>query len=250
VTERAKREIERLIDECSEDEKRAIFEYLKARVPQKQHPLETEWGISGDVILSAIARSSDLTRRGVRGVIAEAVFESHILPFASEWRSLTFTGDESYDFLLANEADPPRQIRIQVKLQRMAAHEPMSAQKGNRLYPPDQFTVEVQKTRGGTDPSTNESTRPYHFGEFDILAVSMHPSTHEWSRFMFTLGDWLVARRDDARLIEEFQPVPRTPTDCWTDRLSTCIEWFLRGEKRRIFDLEAAALVHNAGKKQ
>ena len=32
---------------------------------------------------------------------------------------------------------------------------------------------------------TGLATRPYRFGEFDILAVSMHPSTNDWNRFMY-----------------------------------------------------------------
>ncbi len=39
------------------------------------HPLESEWDINAETILSAIRRSSDLTLRGIRGIIAEATFE-------------------------------------------------------------------------------------------------------------------------------------------------------------------------------
>lgn len=38
------------------------------------------------------------------------------------------------------------------------------------------FMTETQKTRTGTDGEENQ-TRPYRYGEFDILAVSMQPST-------------------------------------------------------------------------
>ena len=63
----------------------------------------------------------------------------------------------------------------------------MRSSAANRHYPQDMYVVEVQKTRGGFDPQTNEDTRPYRFGEFDILAVITHPSTHDWNRFLFTL---------------------------------------------------------------
>ncbi len=66
-----------LIDECSEEDRRALKLYLRNLLP---HPLESEWGIDADTILSAINRSSDLTKRGVRGIIAEAVFVNEIVP--------------------------------------------------------------------------------------------------------------------------------------------------------------------------
>ncbi len=109
--------IKQLIEQCSEAEKLAIFEYLRARLPQ--HPLEREWGITSDIILTAIARSSDLTQRGVRGVIAEAVFEAQTLPRLRGWNATGFTGDLPYDFLIEDNSKPPKKIRIQVKLQRM-----------------------------------------------------------------------------------------------------------------------------------
>ena len=81
--------------------------------------------------------------------------------------------------------------------------------------------VEVQKTRGGFDPQTNEDTRPYRFGEFDILAVNMHPSTREWNRFLYTISDWMIPRHPNIALIEIFQPVPSVANDVWTDSLAT-----------------------------
>lgn len=234
----ATEQIKQLLEQCSEAERRAVLNYLRARLPQ--HPLEREWGLSADVILSAIARSSDLTLRGVRGVIAEAVFEAEVLPSLENWQPQPLVGDFSYDFLIAKQEMPDTKVRIQVKLQRSKDHRPMLARQGNKLFPEGMYTVEVQKTRGGIDPTTRESTRPYHFGEFDILAVNMHPSTQNWSRFMFTVSNWLVARPEALDLIAKFQPVPQAPTEFWTDRLETCIGWFLSGEKKRLFDIEAA----------
>lgn len=40
------------------------------------------------------------------------------------------------------------------------------------------YVVETPRTRGGKDLTSGEDTRPYRYGEFDILAVSMHPSTN------------------------------------------------------------------------
>ena len=104
------------------------------------------------------------------------------------------------------------------------------------------FVVEVQKTRGGIDLQTNEDTRPYRFGEFDILAVNMHPSTRDWQRFLFTLSRWLLPRNPDANLVEIFQPVPSAPNVAWTDSLQTCLGWLAGGEDRRILDIDPELL--------
>jgi hypothetical protein len=78
-----------------------------------------------------------------------------------------------------------------------------------------------------------EKTRPYHFGDFNILAVSLHPSTGDWERFVFTVGNWLLPRAKEKNLVEIFQPVPITPD--WTDNLPQCIEWFLAGEQKQLY---------------
>lgn len=111
------------------------------------------------------------------------------------------------------------------------------------------YTVEVQKTRGGIDPTTKEDTRPYRFGEFDILAVNMQPSTRNWGSFMFTLSEWLVARPEKLKLIAKFQPVAQKPDEFWTDRLDTCVGWFLAGERKRLFDIKAALREYASRKK-
>jgi hypothetical protein len=109
--------------------------------------------------------------------------------------------------------------------------------EANRHYPQDLYVVEVQKTRGGFDPQTNEDTRPYHFGEFDVLAVNLHPSTRDWNRFLYTVSDWLIPRSPNAALIEIFQPVAQAPNDVWTDKLETCLDWFGAHESKRIFEI-------------
>jgi hypothetical protein len=78
-------------------------------------------------------------------------------------------------------------------------------------------------------------TRPYRFGDFDILAVNLHPATGSWERFAFTVGGWLLPRKTDPNLIEIFQPVPITPDEYWTDDLSRCIEWFQSGTQQRLY---------------
>lgn len=228
-------EIKQLLDQCTDDVLASVLDYLKARLPQ--HPLEKEWSVGSDVILSAISRSSDLTKRGVRGIIAEAIFERTVLPGLDGWEAVSFVDDRAYDFLICSKGAKANEVRIQVKLQRMRKQQAMLASEANRNYPNDMFVVEVQKTRGGIDLQTGEATRPYRFGEFDILAVNMHPSTRDWNRFLFTVSKWLIPRSENAALIQIFQPVARQPNAFWTDNLQTCLQWLAAGEQKRILDI-------------
>jgi hypothetical protein len=235
------------IDQCTDAEQKILLDYLKAKLPQ--HPLEREWGVNAEIILSAISRSSDLTKRGVRGIIAEAVFERQTLADLKAWEAVRFTDDRPYDFLIRSGGDNPIEARIQVKLQRMKTQRPMLASEANRHFPREMYVVEVQKTRGGIDLQTNEDTRPYRFGEFDILAVNMQPSTKDWHRFLFTLSRWLLPRNPDASLIEIFQPVPHSPNTAWTDNLETCLHWLNLGEQKRILDIDPEFLRRRSKRK-
>lgn len=232
--------IQRLLDDCTDSELISILDYIEARSPQ--HPLEREWGVGAEVILSAIARSSDLTKRGIRGIIAEAIFERAVLTSLVNWEAVPFLDDRPYDFLIRPERAKKPEIRIQVKLQRMKKQQPMWASEANRHFPKDMHIVEVQKTRGGLDVQTNENTRPYRFGEFDILAVNMHPSTRDWNKFLFTAANWLIPRAENPALIEIFQPVPPSPNEVWTDQLQTCVSWVIGAEQKRIFDIDPELL--------
>jgi hypothetical protein len=224
-----------LLERATDQEKAFVFAYLREHLPL--HPLEQEWNTTSDAILTAIARSTDLTLRGVRGILAEATFETSVLPAIERigWQAVKILGDQSYDFLIARDGT---QVRIQVKLQRKEKGVPMeySAKSTAKLTArPDGpiFVVEVQKTRGGE--KHGEKTRPYRFGDFDILAVNLHPVTGDWKRFAFTVGSWLLPRADDATLIETMQPVTVTPDDFWTDDLKVCIHWLFAGGPRRLY---------------
>ncbi len=187
-------------------------------------------------ILTAIARSADITLRGIRGILAEAIFEMRLLPplEGEGWQAIKVVGEQSYDFLLERLT---AQVRTQVKLQRKEKGVPKeyAAKPRAALECPSGtiHVVEVQKTRGGE--IGGKKTRPYRFGDFDILAVNLHPSTGHWERFAFTVGNWLLPRKDDATLIEIMQPVAVTPDAYWTDDLSCCIDWFLAGDPRRLY---------------
>lgn len=223
-----------LIGRASEEERRIVLNYLRERVPL--HPLEQSWGTTAEAILTAIARSSDLTQRGIRGILAEATFEESVLPQvqAVGWNAATILGDQAYDFLLARQAV---QVRIQVKLQRRQAGVPkefaMRSRASLKCPAGTMYVVEVQKTRSGE--KNGIKTRPYRFGEFDILAVNLHPSTGDWKRFIYTVGSWLLPRSADPELIEIFQPVPDRADEYWTDNLNQCIDWFIDDRKNSLY---------------
>src|SRR5580700_9896741 len=135
----------KLIERATEEEQRIIVAYLRERVPL--HTLETEWKTTAEEILTAIARSSDLTLRGIRGILAEAIFEKRLLSKVERkgWTAVKVVGDQSYDFLIERGKS---QVRIQVKLQRKEKGEPKeyAARSRARLRcPPGRiYVVEVQ----------------------------------------------------------------------------------------------------------
>ena len=172
-----------------------------------------------------------MTLRGIRGIIAEAAFAAKIVGTLEGWIDSTPTGNHAFDFLLT---DRDGAIRVQVKMQRQKAHRPMMASEGSRFLPSDVYVVETQRTRGGTDSTTGENTRPYKFDEFDILAVALQPSTGDWSNFLYTVNSWLIPRPEDQRLLLKYQPVPKGPNSNWTDHFLTCVSWFRSGANRRM----------------
>lgn len=141
--------------------------------------------------------------------------------------------DPPYDFLLDDGNGP---IKVHVKLQRSKANRPMMANEGYRRFSADRYVVETQRTRGGKTKEEAD-TRPYRFGEFDILVVAMQASTLDWDHFLYTVGDWLIPRRDNAHLLEKFQPVSRNPDQDWTEDFLTCVTWLRSGLKKTIAGL-------------
>jgi hypothetical protein len=212
------------IQNLSLEQKEIIFKELRKEIPI--HRLEEQWNITAEFVLEAISRSQDITKRGVRGIIAELCFSHYIMePLAAdkEWSVVELDGSLSYDFLIKNKAG--RELGIQVKNQRVV--------KGNPLYAtvaskkkfekfPEWWVAECQRTRNGTD-STGQKTRPYKFGEFDILAVCLHPSTTDWKQFMFIEGNKLFPRKDDKNLIDIMQPVSPYQQGDWYDNIVDCI---------------------------
>src|SRR5271157_5296381 len=107
--------VKALIESLGPPELQSLASYLRDKLPK--HPLEEKWRISYDLILDAIYRSQDIVQRGVRGVIAEAVFEAKVLPTIRGWHAVPVVGDLPYDFKIQGDSEK-REITIQVKLQR------------------------------------------------------------------------------------------------------------------------------------
>jgi len=215
-----KDELLKLLASCSREERLEIFRVLRNEIPI--HALEGQLNTKAEVILEAMARSSDLTMRGIRGIIAEAAFLVEVLQKLDGWKIGNIVGNAAYDFLLE---DAIGRVSIQVKMQRK--------KEGLPLVRSNKYVVETQKTRGGKD-AAGEDTRPYRFGEFDILAVSLHPATNDWRAFAYTVGTWLRPRPAAQHLLAVLQPIARTPNDDWTDNFETCIAWFRSGVRKTI----------------
>lgn len=209
----------------SPEDRRRVFENLRKEFPI--HELERQWNVSAEVVLEAIARATDLTQRGLRGVIAEATFGSAVVTplMAAGWKNSTPAGDIPFDYCIE---DATGAVRIQVKNQRIEKKVP-KLWKGNKSV----FVVETQKTRTGKDKK-GKATRPYRFGEFDILAVCLHPSTRNWESFVYTVGNWLLPRKGNKKLIAVYQPVDPGAAQDWTTDFQTAVSWYRAGRKRTI----------------
>ena len=221
---------------CDDTQRADLMKMLRSEFPT--HDIEREWNTSAEVILEALARSEPLTKRMFKGILAEAACKIEVIDKLDGWRDVTPTGGNfAYDFVV--ERDGVR-VTIQAKLQRKSKHEPMAYKiKGRRGHVSGFYVVETQKTRAG-NKKTGEKTRPYSFGEFDILAVSMEPATRDWSQFRFTVGNWLLPRLVTPTLMAVLQPVALVPDEDWTDSLPTAIEWWRSGAKKSI-SVERAA---------
>jgi hypothetical protein len=223
-------EIEKLLASCTTEQRREVFRKLRLEFPI--HSIEKELNTQAEVILEAIHRAPDLTLRGIRGIIAEATFAIDVLPNHDGWKDATPPGNNSYDYRLE---DAVGAVRLQIKMQRLKGHRPMMAQEAYHFLPADMYVVETQRTRGGRDAKTGRDTRPYKFGEFDILAVSLHPSTNDWRKFLYTVASWLLPRNEDTGCLLKFQPVPKSPNEDWTDNFETCVGWLRSGVEKKIF---------------
>jgi hypothetical protein len=234
-------QLKRLVDNLDDNQRRQLYSYLRTQLPP--HPIEKQLMITADGMLEAFARAGDFTIRMLRGVFAEGAFAAEVLPvLAPRWRSLPISGDPPYDFLLTDVPEggtpqgPYSQVRVQVKLQRSEGKQPLPASevwKTRVSWPSTHWVVELQKSRAG-ETKAGESTRPYRFGEFDIVAVSLGPSQGRWSAFIYTVERWLLPDPKVPANILTFQPVAPTECDCWTPDFNKAVTWLRSGVKRRI----------------
>ncbi len=220
------KEVIQLLSKLSAAERAEVFAHLRQLIPI--HKMEETLMAPAETILEAIARSSDLTVRGIEGIIAESSFSVEIVPTLVGWKPVKFYGDVPYDELLTDGIG--EEVKVQVKMQRRKNRKPLMASEvwKSRRWPSDYFVVETQKTRSGKDES-GEDTRPYKFGSFDILAVSLGASKGRWSAFLYTLERWLLPS-DDPSKISTYQPVPPGPNNVWTDDFLTCVSWLRDGK--------------------
>lgn len=233
-------DIQRLLELCDKEQRQQIFRQLRQEF--SIHALEEEFHAPAELILEAISRSPDISKRGVRGLIAEAAFEIYIIQTLTGWTALPVPNNSSYDFLLNDDIGD---VRVQIKTQRRTSqgsailkeagttYRPMTAREASRRLPQNMYVVETQRTRTGKTASGGQ-TRPYRFDEFDILAVSMYPSTNDWSEFLYTVAHWLLPRSEDNRLLQVFQPVAFAPNDIWTDHFEICVAWLRSGVKKKV----------------
>ncbi len=230
--------IRNLLTQCSPQEQAALFRELRA--VHQIHEFEAVIGAPAEMILEAVHRAPELTRRMLRGVIADAAFRTYVVAAleAHGWRDVTPEGNYAYDYKVDDGEGP---VSVQVKLQRSARGTPVVG-KGQRFgFGPEVFITETQKTRTGTDGKDNK-TRPYRYGEFDILAVSMQPSTGKWDRYMYTLGRWLLPGKKAGEMAT-LQPVAKVSNEFWTDDFRTAAQWLRAddGGKRMCLALRVPA---------
>jgi hypothetical protein len=216
--------IRELLEQCSSEERAALFSELRAI--HQIHEFEAVIGAPAEMILEAVHRAPELTRRMLRGVIADAAFRTFVVTAVAPhgWNDVTPEGNFAYDYKMDDGAGP---VTVQVKLQRSERGAPVVKDGRRYGFLGEIFITETQKTRTGTDGEDNQ-TRPYRYGEFDILAVSMQPSTGRWDRYMYTLGRWLLPGKKEGEMAT-LQPVAKSPDTFWTDDFRTAAQWF-RGE--------------------
>lgn len=212
--------IRELLAQCSLKEQETLFKELRQR--HLIHEFELVIDAPAEMILEAVHRAPELTRRMLRGVIADAAFRTFVVPAAEShgWCDVTPEGNFAYDYKMDDGQGP---VTIQVKLQRSERGAPV-VKPGQRFgFEGDVFMTETQKTRTGSD-GEGEKTRPYRYGEFDVLAVSMQPSMSKWDRYMYTLGRWLLPGKTAGEMAT-MQPVAMTPNEFWTDDFATAAVW-------------------------
>src|SRR5688572_5879842 len=111
-----------LLTKCSALEQETLFKELRQR--HLIHEFEQIIGAPAEMILEAVHRAPELTRRMLRGVIADAAFRTFVVPAVkpSGWDDVTPQGNFAFDYKLDDGQGP---VTVQVKLQRSALGKPV-----------------------------------------------------------------------------------------------------------------------------
>lgn len=234
-----------LIAKSSKEDQETLFRELRQR--HQIHEFEQVIGAPAEMILEAVHRAPELTRRMLRGVIADAAFRTFVVPKCEPlgWSNVTPEGNFAYDYMMQ---DVKGKISVQVKLQRSEKGKPVVKDGARFGFEGDVYMTETQKTRTGNDG--DEKTRPYRYGEFDVLAVSMQPSTGKWDRYMYTLGRWLLPGKGENEMAT-MQPVSMKPNEFWTDDFAAVAAWFRAddgGKRMSLVELPKKARVNRKKK--
>lgn len=221
MSEETLKAVRELLARCTPEERAAVFRELRAT--HAIHPYEAAVGAPAEMILEAVHRAPELTRRMLRGVIADAAFRTFVVAALAGrgWKDVTPEGNFAYDYSVDDGLGP---ITIQVKLQRSERGAPVVKDGKRYGFDGEVFMTETQKTRTGTDGAANQ-TRPYRYGEFDVLAVSMQPSTGTWDSYMYTLGRWLLPGKTAGEMAT-LQPVTKVAGEFWTHDFKVAAQWF------------------------
>jgi hypothetical protein len=211
-------QIRGLLEQCSQEQLREIYHFLHGKL--RFYDAANELNASADLVFEALSLMNSFQIRNFRGMLAEAAFKLFVLDTSPDLKSLPVSENAPYDFLIDDGRGP---IRIQVKLQRRHGQRAMIGSDAPNYmgYDPEMFIVETWKTRSGD--------RYYPFGDFDIVAVCMHPSTGDWSSFMIVPAACLIPNEKDPTKLMHLQPVPPSPDDCWVTDLKSSISKFRSG---------------------
>jgi hypothetical protein len=223
-----------MLSRCSFEEQAVLFREMRER--HLIHQFEQVIGAPAEMILEAVHRAPELTRRMLRGVIADAAFRTFAVPCFEPlgWRDITPEGNFAYDYLMEDRHGP---VSIQVKLQRSEKGVPVIKAGGRFGFNEHVFIAETQKTRTGSKGLA--LTRPYRYGEFDILAVSMQPSTTKWDSYMYIPSRWLLPGKG-VNEIATLQPVSMGPSEFWTDNFHIAVERFRMPDDSKQLRLQKA----------
>jgi hypothetical protein len=218
-------QVDRIVTELAaapESIRKAVL--AKMRELHPIHEIERQWQVPAEVILEAISRSSDLSQRGVRGLIAEAYFELDVIPqLAGGWAWVEDSTDENFDFLLRKDN---KTVRIEVKQQRREKGKPSRYRRTNF------YKVETQRTRTGT--KAGQKTRPYRTADFDILAVNMRAATGDWGQFRFASVKSLLTKDATPDQLETMQPVSLEVDKAWSDDINVALQRWEDGQVQKV----------------